>query len=229
MSINASSAFSVAIESVRMRTDLTEKQKEEITSLLHNAAQRDWFVHWDKEKIIRALLDYKERTGCAPTVTNLTETGMPKSLTIQTHFGMKASLLLRQLFPEQRRTRDDILSSKNPFGFVTQEQWLTCFKEQYKKQSGADRAKVRSREYDAHRDNGTPAWYTIAVHCGVKTWNGLKELADITDEPSASVPATKSYVKIKSVKSPYIDMLKEQNDRREILLAKIEKEEATKR
>lgn len=225
MRINASTAFSIAIESVKLRTDLTEKQKEEVISLLHNAGQRDWFAQWDKEKIVQALLDYKERTGRAPTVTNLSETGMPKSLTIQTHCGMRASLFLKQLFPEQRRTRTQIAEAVNQFGFSTQEQWVVCFKEQYAKQ--ALKGVVTSREYDVNRDNGTPTWYTIAIHCGVRSWEKLKEIADIKDDLSTKKTVTGNSIKIKNARSPYIELLKEQNARREKLLSEIEKREAT--
>lgn len=86
-------AIEIAIESIEGREDLPVKTREEAIQRLKNMSDRDWYIKWDKESIIQALNDYKTRTGKAPTVTNLVETGMPKSLTIQSHFHMKASAL----------------------------------------------------------------------------------------------------------------------------------------
>ena len=71
------------------------------------------------ETIIEALIKYKRRTVRAPNITNLTQTGMPKSVTIQTHFGMKASLFLKQLFPENGLGKQTVAMRYNPYGFET--------------------------------------------------------------------------------------------------------------
>ena len=71
------------------------------------------------ETIIEALIKYKRRTVRAPNITNLTQTGMPKSVTIQTYFGMKASLFLKQLFPENGPGKQTVAMRYNPYGFET--------------------------------------------------------------------------------------------------------------
>ena len=75
-------SVNIAIESIRQRDDLLPSVKDAVIRTLDNISQRDYYVHWTKDSIIEALRDYKRRTGRAPTVTNLTETGMPKSLSI---------------------------------------------------------------------------------------------------------------------------------------------------
>lgn len=208
MSINASTAFSVAIDSVKLRTDLTEKQKNEIVSLLHNAAQRDWFVHWDKEKIIQALMDYKDRTGRAPTVTNLCETGMPKSVTIQTHCGMKASLFLKQLFPENRPTKQAVALRYNPYGFETMDDWLECFTIQFTKHIDG----MCAKKYNIVRDEGTPTWETIARHCQCANWKELMEKAGVEYSKNKVQNVTQLYVA--DAGSPLITKFEKLNEER---------------
>lgn len=172
-------------------------------------SERDWFIRWDRESIIQALLAYKERTGVAPTVTNLAETGMPKSLTIQTHCGMRASVFLKTLFPETRRKKE----ATNPFGFGRKEEWIACFREQFVKHNCP-----RSREYDFLRDKETPAWGTIAKHAGLNGWKDLMVAANVNYKERIEVTHE---VKIGNTKSKYISMLEEQNAKREELLYKI--------
>ena len=136
---------------------------------------RDWYIRWDKESIIKALNDYKEKTGRAPTVTNLVETGMPKNLTIQSHFHIRASEFLKQLFPENRNLKKNA-KPYSKFGFETEEEWLNCFAEQFKKHLCPD---MCSKKYDLLRDKGTPTWSTIAKHCKMTLWKELMEAAGV--------------------------------------------------
>ena len=110
-------AIQLGIESIEARTDIPSRKKEQAIKLLSSLEQSDWYQNWTKDSIIKALNDYREKNGRAPTVTNLKEHGMPKGVTIQSVFNMKPSLLLKRLFPENRNQRHVDPELANPYGF----------------------------------------------------------------------------------------------------------------
>lgn len=195
-------AIEIAIGSIKSNNDLSPKTKKETIRILNNIAKRDYFTYWDKGKIIRTLKDYKERTGLTPTVTTLTEVGMPKATTVQSIFHIKASLFLKQLFPEKRKTRHDKMYT-NPYGFNTEEAWLKCFKEQFEKCGYPT-----SKRYNALRDKDTPTWNTIARYLGLSTWSELMSRAEV-NYPDKK--ATAQAVKIQSTVSPTMRKLEQIN------------------
>lgn len=205
-------ALQICIESIEKREDIPKKTKTEAIEHVKRLMGRDWYIQWDKESIIKALTDYKERTGKAPTVTNLTETGMPKSLTIQSHFHMKASLLLKQLFPENRTASESSKKRNNPYGFETEGQWVCCFRGQFNKHINEG---MCCKAYDHLRDKGTPTWSTIARHCGTSSWERLMEIADV--RYTKPVCRTASHVYINSSTSPTMERLENINKKRESL------------
>lgn len=205
-------AIQIGIESIEKRNDLPPQTQQEAIKIIKRIAGRDWYIHWDKDSIIKALQDYKQRTGKAPTVTNLTETGMPKSLTIQTHFNMKASLLLKQLFPENRNTKKQIVKRNNIYGFNTKQQWLDCFSEQFNKHLCDD---MCSKRYDLLRDEGTPTWNTIARHCGLSSWIKLMDEAGVEYSQKKFKTAKELY--ISSTTSPTVEALNAANQERKRL------------
>ena len=188
-------ALKIGIESIQLRADLTDKTKSDCVRLLQAMMRRDWYIHWDKESIINALMAYKEEHGVAPTVTNLSESGMPKNLTIQTHFSMKASLLLKRLFPEQRTRR-----KQNPWGLDSREEWLACFREQFDKHKSNG---MTSKKYDVLRDPSTPSWGTIARYCGIDKWTGLVAATGVKI-PSKGL-GTATTIRITESVSPLLD------------------------
>ena len=193
-------AIQIAIGSTRDNNVIDEKERSETIKILENVLKRDYFTYWDKDKIIEALMDYKERTGLTPTVTSLTEIGMPKATTIRTHFHIKASLLLKQLFPENRRTRPEKMYT-NPYGFDTEEAWLKCFTEQFHK-CGCP----TSRRYNALRDKDTPTWNTIARYLKLKGWKELMTKAQVSYPNKVG---TASEVQLTSTTSPTLEKLEE--------------------
>ena len=207
--VTITNAIQMGIESIELRDDLSDKERGEAVKLLTNLLKRDWYNKWDKESIIKALFDYKERNGVAPTVTNLSEFGMPKNTTIQTYFHMKASLLLRQLFPENKTKPAKKLSE---FGFSEREQWISCFVQQFNKHLEEG---MSSRRYDLLRDHGTPSWSTIARNCDVSTWAELMGLAGVK-YPKKPVTTVK-IMRISRSSSPTIEKLENIMSQRRIL------------
>ena len=100
-------AIDLGIASIEARDDIPPKTKEQAIRLLKSLEQADWHKSWSKESVIDALNAYKERTGRAPTVTNLKEHGMPKGVTIQSLFHMSPSLLLKRLFPQFNKHKEE--------------------------------------------------------------------------------------------------------------------------
>lgn len=201
-------SVNIAIASVRQRDDLSPSVKNAVIQTLDNISQRDYYVRWTKESIIEALRDYKRRTGRAPTVTNLTETGMPKSVTIQTHCGMKASLFLKQLFPENRPTKQAVALRYNPYGFETMDDWLECFTIQFTKHIDG----MCAKKYNIVRDEGTPTWETIARHCQCANWKELMEKAGVEYSKNKVQNVTQLYVA--DAGSPLITKFEKLNEER---------------
>ncbi len=211
MRISNEKVLQLAIESIALRTDLPEKQKEYLILQLQKYEQRDWYHRWDKDSILKALQDYKERTGSAPTVTSLKEPGMPKSLTIKNTFHMDASAFLRRLFPELNQMRHCNPTYGSPFGYQTKEAWLGCFRSQFKKH----RAEITSAKmYNIVKDADTPTWGTICNHTGVSTWTELMELADVR---YAKRTANTKHLTLTSASSPFLDRFQKLSDERKAL------------
>lgn len=205
-------AIQLGIESIKMRDNISPQRKERAIHLLSALEQSDWYKGWDKDSIIKALYDYKERTGIAPTASNLKEHGMPNSVTIRSYFHMSPSLLLKRLFPENNTMENVNLRLSNPFGFETEEAWLNCFVEQFKKHGNEG---MSCKKYDVLRDKDTPTWSTIARHCGLSTWNSLLKKANV--QCSKKNIETATAIHIKNSTSPTITKLEEINRQREKL------------
>ena len=205
-------AILIGITSIEQRTDIPEQTKQLAIERLTNLSKRDWFVQWDKESIIAALQKFKNEHGYAPTVTNLSETGMPSNLTIQSHFNVKASSFLSQLFPENREISSKKKKRSNCYGFNTEEDWMNCFIEQFNKHLNDG---MSARKYNILRDNGTPTWDAIARHCNVQTWSELMAKANV--KYNKKVVKTATNINIVDVSSPFLDKLEHLNDERKQL------------
>jgi hypothetical protein len=57
---------------------------------------------WTKELVFKELNKWKQEHGRNPTVTNLVEPGMPKAITIQKLFDMRASAFLNIYYPSKK-------------------------------------------------------------------------------------------------------------------------------
>ena len=216
MRISNLKILQLAVESIELREDLPEEQKTAAIRQLQAFGQKDWYHRWDKGSILQALQDYKARTGSAPTVTNLKEPGMPKSLTIKNTFHMDASAFLRKLFPELNQMRHCNPTYASPFGFQTKEDWLGCFRTQFQKH----RKQITSaKKYNIVKDEKTPTWGTICNHVGVSTWTELMEIANVHYMKRASNAKALTLI---SASSPYLEMLKEINETREELINRFE-------
>ena len=200
--ISTEQAIQIGIESIRLREDIPPKTKEQALRLLGKLEQADWYRNWTKESIIEALNDYKERTGKAPTVTNLKERGMPNSVTVRSVFHMSPSLVLKRLFPENRRINGADSEILNSFGFETEDDWLNCFVEQFNKHREEG---MCCKTYNALRDNGTPAWNTIAHHCKITSWSELMKKTGV--EYIKNKRETAHDIYISNATSPLVDKL----------------------
>ena len=200
--ISIEKAIQIGIESIRQREDIPPKTKEQALRLLGKLEQADWYRNWTKESIVEALNDYKERTGKAPTVTNLKEHGMPNSVTVQSVFHMSPSLVLKRLFPENRTMNSVDPEISNPFGFETEDDWLNCFIEQFNKHREEG---MCCKTYNALRDKGTPAWNTIADHCKITSWSALMKKTGVEYIKKKRETAHQIYVAGGS--SPLVDKL----------------------
>lgn len=210
--ISTENAIRIGIESIRQRNDIPPKTKEQAIRLLGNLERADWYKNWTRESVVLALKGFKERTGKAPTVTNLKEHGMPKSATIQSVFGMSPSLVLKRLFPENRTLNKADSMSSNLFGFESEDDWLNCFAEQFNKHK---KEGMSSKTYNRLRDTDTPAWSTIANHCNISGWIELvkKSGVEYVKKPKETVHS----IYVAGATSPLIEKLDALNKERERL------------
>ena len=203
-------AIDIAIKSVELRNDLPPKTKEEVLIKLNKVKKYDWYIKWTDEKIISTLYDYKERTGRAPTVTSLKEFGMPKSVTIYSHFHMSPSMFLKKLFPDRKYERYP--------NYKTEKDWLNCFIEQINKHPGIG---CSSKKYNLLRDKNTPMWETIIRYLNLETWRNLLDLAGIEYIYTKTKYKTSKNIHISNCKSPIVEKLNEINSQRKKLNAEL--------
>lgn len=186
-------ALDLAIKTMSEYSDGNEYK--DATKLLKALQKRELATKWSKESIVAALENWREKNGRPPTTTNLIEPGMPGSSTIQKHFGMRASALLRLMYPPE----DLIYHDRNTYGFLSSEDWLNCFKEQFEKHCSEEG--FSSKTYNMKKDKGTPQWETIARHCGTTQWMKLMEMAEV------KYPGRIVNGHITTVNMPFVDRL----------------------
>jgi hypothetical protein len=98
---------------------------------------------------------------------------MPGANIIQKHFGMRASAFLKQYYGLDQ----DHLPRKNRYGYITTDDWVRCFREQFLKHCHDEG--FSSNTYNLLKDKNTPLWMTIARHCGTTQWTKLMQLAGV--------------------------------------------------
>lgn len=190
-------------EALNVAIDLLKQQPQtnkniEIIKILERQTHKESFRHWSKEEIFKTIDEWIEKHKRKPTTTSLQEIGMPKPITIKTHFGMKATSFLKTYY------NNDSLPQKpktNIYGFKTQEDWINCFVTQFKKHHPV------ARTYNMLRDKGTPAWETISRHCGSIQWRELMKLANVEYENKHKNLDKPVY--IRNIESPYLKHLEE--------------------
>ncbi len=182
----------------------------EAIKLLQRLQKRDIVAQWSQETIIAALDNWKDQHGKPPTVTNLIEPGMPGANIIQKHFGVRASALLYRRYPPDNNPAPP----KNRYGYITTEDWLACFREQFLKHCTEEG--FCSKTYNMLKDKDTPLWMTIARHCGTTQWSKLMKLADVKypGQVDQYEPGT---LHVSSVKSPWLERLEAAVAKREEL------------
>jgi hypothetical protein len=169
MTVKQALEFSIS----KLRKQRQTEEIKEVIEHLEKLQRRDLVAHWTQESIVEALNHWEKEHGMPPTVTSLVEPGMPGSNIIQKHFGMKASAFLRQMYPGNYKRH----TPENKYGYTTQEEWVACFREQFLKHCNSEG--FCSRKYNLLRDEGTPRWETISLHCDNAQWKKLMELADV--------------------------------------------------
>lgn len=195
---------------IALQKETPTKKNTEAIILLQQLQKRDIVSKWTQETIIAALDNWKDLNGRPPTVTNLIEPGMPGANIIQKHFGMRASAFLHRRYPPDNNPEQ----TKNQYGFISEGDWIVCFREQFLKHCNEDG--FSSKTYNMLKDNGTPLWMTIARHCGTTQWTKLMELAEVK-YPGQIEQCKPGTLHISAVKSPWLERLEAAVAKREIL------------
>lgn len=167
MYITIIKALNIAISAISQLPDNEENRQAIIR--LQNLKQRDCYIQWTKETVFEALDKWKAEHNRNPTVTNLTEPDMPKSVTIQKLFDMRASAFLNIYYPIDKPKRN---TSK--YTIKTKQEWIDDFITQFNSLQPRT-----SKEYNAQRDPNSPTWNTIARYLGIGTWYELLELTKV--------------------------------------------------
>lgn len=195
---------------ITLQKESRSKEKDEAIKLLAQLQKRDFISKWTQETIIAALDNWRDINGKPPTATNLIEPGMPGSNIIQKYFGMSAKAFLRMRYPKNNNSTPP----KNKYGFMSEDDWVTCFREQFLKHCNDEG--FSSKTYNILKDKNTPLWTTIARHCGTSKWSKLMELAKVK-YPGQIEQCKPGALHIASVKSPWLERLEDAVAKREIL------------
>lgn len=165
-------AIDIAISAINQLPDSNEN-RQAVERLL-NIKNDCRIVTWTKESVCQALDEWAAAHGRNPTVTDLVEPNMPKAVTIQKLFDMKASAFLNTYYTTEKRK-----PQSSRYSVRSREEWITDFKAQYNAIRPAS-----AKEYNVKRDNDSPTWLTVARYLGVATWKELLEMTGVK-KPSA--------------------------------------------
>ena len=165
-------ALDIAISAISQLPDSNEN-RQAVERLL-NIRSDCKTITWTKGSVRQALDEWTAAHGRNPTVTDLVEPNMPKAVTIQKLFDMKASAFLNIYYPREKTKRK---SSK--YTVRTREEWISDFISQYNSIRPAS-----AKEYNVKRDKDSPTWLTVARYLNVSTWSELLELTGVR-KPSA--------------------------------------------
>lgn len=137
--------------------------------VLSNMTKSCRYIKWTEETVRQALDDWKAEHNRNPSVTDLSEPEMPKGTTIKKLFDMSPSAFLNIYYPREHPKK-----SVSKYNLLTEEDYKNIFIKQYQKHKPTS-----ARKYDSLRDKGTPAWTTIILHCGLKTWEELIQFSGV--------------------------------------------------
>lgn len=161
MYINTLEAINIAVNAIRQLPQSPENEQA-IERLLNMKSDR--YIHWTREMVKDRLDKWAAEHGRNPTVTNLAEPDMPKAVTIQRLFDMKASAFLNIYYPSDTSKR----RNTSKYTIKTEDEWVEDFVRQF------NEIKPRSaKDYNAKRAEGTPTWLTVARYLGLSTWGEL--------------------------------------------------------
>jgi hypothetical protein len=168
MYITRLQSIDIAINAIKQLPE-SEENLQAIERLLNLKETLLVQPKWTKELVFKELNKWKQEHGRNPTVTNLVEPGMPKAITIQKLFDMRASAFLNIYYPSKKPR-----FKYTPYLSKSKDEWINDFVKQY------NELKPRSsKDYNNRRDPATPTWNTIARYCGECTWNNLIKLSGV--------------------------------------------------
>lgn len=184
MYVNRLKAISIAIEAIKQLPYSDEN--EQAIKMLKAFSKMTINRRWTKEAVFQALDQWRDEHGRNPTVTNLVEDGMPKAVTIQRMFDMKASAFMSIYYPSEH-TKKPVTK----YSVRTEQEWIDDFKRQYEK------IKPKSgREYNNRREEGSPTWNTIIKYCHIGTWTELLKVTNVDTKHLHKTPEERTYTVI---------------------------------
>lgn len=161
MYINTLEAINIAVSAIKQLPQSPENEQA-IERLLNMKSDR--YINWTREMVKERLDKWAAEHGRNPTVTNLAEPDMPKAVTIQRLFDMRASAFLNIYYPSGTSKR----RNTSRYTVKTEEEWVEDFVRQFNEIKPCSAA-----DYNAKRAEATPTWLTIARYLGLSTWGGL--------------------------------------------------------
>lgn len=167
MYISRLRAIDIAVMAIKQLPDSNEN-RQAVERLLNMRADCR-VIRWTKKSVHLALDEWAAAHGRNPTVTDLAEPDMPKAVTIQKLFDMKASAFLNIYYPSEKSK-----TKSSRYSVRTKEEWISDFISQYN-----FIRPLSAREYNVKRDNDSPTWLTVARYLDVATWRELLELTGV--------------------------------------------------
>ncbi len=172
MYITRPKAIEIAIDAISRLPD--SNQNRQAIERLINLQNDCKAMNWTARTVHQVLSEWRDSHGRNPTVTDLTEPGMPKAVTIKKIFDMKASAFLNIYYPKENNRQKCSKYTVKP-----KEEWISDFVAEF------NRIKPKSaKDYNAKRDPGSPTWLTIARYLKLSTWKDLLEITGVKKEKS---------------------------------------------
>lgn len=203
MCYSSQEAIRIAIESVKIRADISEASRRETLKKLNALSKNVWYKSWDKESIKEAIHKFKDQHGRIPNTADLARIELPSYNIIRAHFHLSYSTFIAQEFPEYRFYKPN--PKTNRYDALTVDEWIQFFVEQFNKHLCPE---MNGRVYNQLRDRGTPTWDTIARYTGDITWTRLMKHAGVKYLGTRGIETAQVLV-IDNTESPLIKKLDE--------------------
>ena len=138
---------------------LAETGRNEEAAVLHTIMEELPLNRWTDEAIRDSVEQFILDCGRVPTVSDFKKRGLPPHTVIRQKYGITLRAWLDRNYPDRLNAKEESRTEATK-AFVLD---YLCLMPK------------SAEEYNRKRMQGSPCWYTVAVHNGVHCWRSLLE------------------------------------------------------